>query len=396
RIMIINHYAGNDRYGMEFRPFYLGRELVKLGHEVTIIAADCSHLRKENPEIRVNFEEEFVDGIRYVFVKTVKYKRNGIKRVLNIFSFVNKLKMNSKMLYKKYRPDAIVASSTYPFDVKAAKAIARFNKDTRICYEIHDIWPLSLIGIYKMSTKNPIIRYIQRAENYAYENTDGVISILPHVNRHIEELGFHDVNYVHIPNGVVLGNETNKPAPDMIKEKMDDFHSKGKFIVMYLGGFSRANALEDLIKSAEFMQPNIQIVMVGDGPLKASYEKTVSDKKYNNVTILPSVEKDEVNATLSLADVLYIGARLTNLYKYGVGMNKLFDYMLSHRPIIYGIESSNNIIDEARCGTSIRPESAKDIAMAAKELSQTPRSVLEDMGENGYNYVVKNHDYAKL
>ncbi len=48
-ILLINHYAGSPRYGMEYRPYYLAREWVRLGHRVTIVAASYSHLRIEQP-----------------------------------------------------------------------------------------------------------------------------------------------------------------------------------------------------------------------------------------------------------------------------------------------------------------------------------------------------------
>ena len=69
-ILIINHYAGSDIYGMEFRPFYFGRELAKLGHEVTVLAAGYSHLRRRNPEVSVDFTEEKIEGVRYIWLKT--------------------------------------------------------------------------------------------------------------------------------------------------------------------------------------------------------------------------------------------------------------------------------------------------------------------------------------
>ncbi|PID82180.1 MAG: hypothetical protein CSB16_02600, partial [Clostridiales bacterium] len=43
-ILLINHYAGDPNKGMEFRPYYMAKEWVKLGYEVRIIAADFSHL----------------------------------------------------------------------------------------------------------------------------------------------------------------------------------------------------------------------------------------------------------------------------------------------------------------------------------------------------------------
>ena len=60
-ILLINHYAGSDYHGMEFRPFYMAREWKKKGHNVTILGADFSHLRKNNPVIEKDFQEEIID-----------------------------------------------------------------------------------------------------------------------------------------------------------------------------------------------------------------------------------------------------------------------------------------------------------------------------------------------
>ncbi len=216
------------------------------------------------------------------------------------------------------------------------------------------------------------------------------------MNRHIEELGFHETNYTYIPNGVVIDESQNQPAPTEMVEKINELKEKDKFVLMYLGGFSKANALEDLIASACDMEDNIHIVMVGDGPLKQEYMNKIKELKLENISIMPSVLKTQVNKTLALADALYIGAKRIKLYKYGVGMNKIFDYMLSKRPIINGVEASNDPISDAACGITIKPENPQAIASAAKQLSETTKQELNEMGLNGYNYVLQNHNYEKL
>ena len=50
-LLLVNHYAGSPRHGMEYRPYYLGREWVRRGHEVQIVAASYSHARDHQPAL---------------------------------------------------------------------------------------------------------------------------------------------------------------------------------------------------------------------------------------------------------------------------------------------------------------------------------------------------------
>ena len=61
-ILYINHYAGSPVLGMEFRPYYFAREWTKMGHHVTVIAGDYSHLRIKNPDVKKDFQKETIDG----------------------------------------------------------------------------------------------------------------------------------------------------------------------------------------------------------------------------------------------------------------------------------------------------------------------------------------------
>lgn len=79
-ILLINHYAGSPEYGMEYRPYYLAREWVKEGHNVFIVASSYSHLRLKNPELDKSIKEEEIDGIRYIWLRTIKYKENDFKK----------------------------------------------------------------------------------------------------------------------------------------------------------------------------------------------------------------------------------------------------------------------------------------------------------------------------
>ena len=90
-ILYIEHYAGSPEMGMEFRPYYLSREWAKMGHEVSIIAGDYSHLRKHNPTVSKDMEHTSIDGIDYYWLQTGTYEGNGAARAFSMFRFVWKL-----------------------------------------------------------------------------------------------------------------------------------------------------------------------------------------------------------------------------------------------------------------------------------------------------------------
>ena len=333
KIMLINHYAGSDTYGMEFRPYYMAREWVKLGHEVVIVAADYSHLRKINPVIKKNFTQEIIDGIKYVWIKTPTYHGNGVKRAINMAAFFFKVKCGLGRLAREYAPEAVIASSTYPFDFYLARRLAK-RTGGRCYFELHDLWPLTQIELYGMSNKNPYVRLLQKAEDTAYRYAEKIISVLPDAYKHMEERGFNADKFVYIPNGINLYPQQGPPEQTAQVKLIAERRAQGKFIVMYLGGFSLANALEELIGASKFIDDDVLIVLVGSGVKKQELieldRKTASGK----VLFLDAVPKDEVQDVLSAADCLYIGAKRCTLYRYRAGMNKLYDYMLAAKPVI--------------------------------------------------------------
>ena len=158
KILLINHYAGSPNLGMEFRPYYVTKGWVKLGHEVLIVGGSYSHLRKVQPQSC----EEMIDDVRYRWVKVNPYKGNGIGRIISMFSFVTKLYCNYRRYLRNFKPDIVIASSTYPLDIYPAYRIAR-HYHAKLIYEVHDLWPLSPMELGGYSKKHAFIRIMQKA-----------------------------------------------------------------------------------------------------------------------------------------------------------------------------------------------------------------------------------------
>lgn len=105
--------------GMEYRPYYMARELQRLGHGVTILTAAFSHLRRENFSLPPANEAApylpcTVQGVRFWVLPTPRYHGNGAGRLLNVAAFLAGLARCEQDVCERLHPQAVIASSTPP------------------------------------------------------------------------------------------------------------------------------------------------------------------------------------------------------------------------------------------------------------------------------------------
>lgn len=397
-ILYINHYAGSPRHGMEFRPYYLAREWVRAGHKVNIVAADFSHLRQQNPTCTGAFQDEDIDGIRYTWCKTPSYEGNGVPRVINIFSFLRRLYQLGKRYRREWKPDIVIASSTYPLDMIPAKHIAR-QCGAMLVYEVHDLWPLTPVEVGGMSPNHPFIRLLQWAEDNAYRNADRVISMLPCAKEYMQQHGMDATKYHVIPNGIDITewHDTDEPLPALHLQQLTELKDHKRFLVGYAGGHGLANALNDLIEAAALIRDTpITLVLVGEGQEKAALQAQAASLELDNIVFLPAIAKRAVPALLARMDALYIGWRKLPIYRFGLNPNKLFDYLMAGRPVLHAFALGNDIVAEAKAGISIEAENPAAIAEGLRQMATMPAAERNRMGKAGQRYVQSQHDYRVL
>jgi len=396
-ILLINHYAGSQELGMEYRPFYLAREWIKMGHDVTILASSFAHIRSSQPEVKKDLQENIHEGIRYVWLKGPKYTGNGFGRVRNMFYFIFKLWRNARKISKRYKPDLVIASSTYPSDNYPAHKIAKISS-AKYIYEVHDLWPLSPMELGSMSKKHPFIRIMQHGENYAYRHADHVISILPKTKEYMQSHGLDPVKWHYIPNGISLEEwENTLDIPDDIRKQIDDIKAGGNKIIAYTGSIGIANALDNLILAADRLRnESIAFIIVGKGPEEKRLKNLCAEKSLDNVYFLNPVPKRSIPVLLDMFDILYIGLQHQPLFRFGISPNKLIDYMMSSKPVIQAIDAGNDIVKEAKCGISVEPENPELLSQQIMYLLGRSEDELIQMGISGKNFVLQNHLYSKL
>jgi glycosyltransferase involved in cell wall biosynthesis len=397
-ILLVNHYAGSLRHGMEYRPYYFGREWARMGHHVTIAAASASHVRSIPPRTRGMITREMVDEIQYLWLKTPPYYGNGITRAINIFTFVGQLLLHQNRISRTAKPDVVIASSTYPLDVIAARAIAR-RSHAKLVFELHDLWPLSPVELGGMSRYHPFILLMQWAEDYACRHAAHVVSILPKTKAHLMQHGMAAEKFEYIPNGIdaeewqgVMGE-----LPEEHETAISRARSGGYFLVGYTGAHGLANALDPLVDTAFRIQEYpVRFLLIGQGPEKKNLMLKVQSRGQQNVIFLPPVGKPAIPKTLQNMDALYIGLKCNPLFRFGVSPNKMMDYMMAAKPVINAVRAGNDLAADSGCGISVSPEDPAEIARAILGIMNLPQKDRNEMGERGRAYVLANHNYRVL
>lgn len=391
KIVVFAHFAGAPKYGMVYGHYYLGREWVRMGHTVTIIAASYAHTRFCQPD----HSEETIDGIKYLFIKTPRYSpKSNLGRAVNILSFTAK----AWIFHRLVQADIVICSSHHPFAIYAARACAK-HCGARLVFEVRDLWPLTLVELGGVKATHPFIRMMQYSEDYAYRNADVVVSVLSDAKHYMVSRGLDPRKFVFIPNGVDLDAVvTCEPLPSCEATKLEALRSHGKFIVGYAGRIGLANALHTLIDAIALVKDlSVAVVILGDGSYKA---KLQSQAKRLNLTsqvlFFDSVPKNQVGSFLSRIDVAYLGLQSRPLFRFGISPTKLNDYMLAGKPVICAVEASGNVMNESGAGISCRPESPSAVADAIKLLMTKKRSELAAAGEKGRIWIQANRSYKAL
>ena len=399
RILLINHYAGSLEHGMEYRPYYLAREWVRLGHQVRIVAASFSHVRARNPQLDgAAFLDQQIDGIDYRWIASPAYRGNGAGRLRNIGSFLARLSLQARRLAEHDRPDVVIASSTYPLDIWPAYRIAR-RAGARLLFELHDLWPLSPMELGGYSRWHPFIQVLQSAENFACRHADAIVSVLPKVRAHLEAHGMAPHKLHIVPNGFDPLEWAGQPGelPGALGAAMHNLRAKGKFIVGYAGTHGLANALDTLLQAAaSIADSRMAFVLVGGGPEKARLQALSRQLQLSNLYFFDPVPKHQVPALLRRFDVAYLGWQRQRLYRFGISPNTLIDYMMAARPILHAVDAGNDPVAEAACGLSVAPQDPPALVRGLLALFMATPEERAAMGLRGQRYAIDNLSYPVL
>jgi len=391
RLLIVNQYGlpagrpGITRHGD------LGAELARMGHHVTVLASRFNYLTRTAADDRAPVEVH--DGVEFRWLDTGTYARNDRRRVRSMVDFTARASLAGMRLRPK--PDVVLASSPHLLTGLAGIAIARRHR-VPLLFEVRDLWPSVLVDLAALRPQSAMHRALVRLERLCYRTATRIITVPPHADRRVAELGIDPGKCIHIPNATTLEAERTSQPPPALQRLLDK--ARGRDLLVYAGAQGISNDLMTLIEAVAHLRlaaPNaygrLAVIIVGDGSEHASLVDAVRRRELDTVQFHPPIPKDAIPPLLSRADFLLVSFADAPVYDYGLSPNKLFDYMAAARPVLLASRLDDTPVNEADAGRCYVPSSPQSLATELLALMNATLDQRQAMGDHARQLVEKRY-----
>ena len=382
--------AHDQPKGQSSRTYDFACELVSHGHQLTMFTnsyCHWTHVERLKHDEKWRIEE--IEGIRVVWLRTVHYRGNGLKRGLNMISNAWRSLQVARTLSD--RPDVVIGPSVPLGTGWAASRIAK-SKHASFIFEVRDVWPIILVDDGALSKKSPVYYVFRLIEKLLYRNAQRISATMPHIFDHVSNSGGDPKKVTWIPNGVTFSRFAG----------LDSYNGgdQESIVAMYVGGFGMAHDVATIVRAAKRLQEEgndkIQFVIVGNGPKRPGCEQLVLEYGLKNVEFRDPVSKSDVPRLQLEADIFLACVLDSQAYRFGLNLNKLFDYFASGRPVIFSGNAPNDPIIESGAGFSIAPEDSDAMVVALETYIEMSPADRIKMGESGREYVEREFDMRIL
>lgn len=393
-LLIHQSFAALDEPGGT-RHHELARYLAAKGHRITVIASRISYLtgtgrsKTFDPIEKTTLTENLPPGridIQRVYTYPALH-RSFIHRLLAFFSFMTV----SFLAGLRVRDVDLVWGTSPPiFQGITAWALALIKR-VPFLFEVRDLWPAFAVGVGVLQ-QPVLIHTAEWLERFLYRQARLVVVNSPGFIDHVRARGARQVELV--PNG----SDTSMFDPNDTGADFKRAHGlEGKFTILYTGAHGISNDLEVVLDAATHLEdePEVVIVLLGDGKEKPALVEKAASKQLGNVLFLPPIPKKDIPPAIAAADACL--AILKPIPEYAtVYPNKVFDYMAAGRPVILAIEGViRQVLEQAEAGIAIPPGDAFALSAAIRYLHAN-RQDGKNMGSRGRAFIRAHYDRPQL
>jgi len=386
KILIVTQHFPPER-GAVRRLFEFARFFVRSGHKVSILTAVPNYPDgKVPPEYRGRFfQTEEIDGVKihrsWVLPASNRYPG---RRMIGFVIFLFTSLINSFRIREDFD---LVLASTPPVNTPVIGWLISRIRRCRFVVEVRDLQPESSEDFGNLD-RSLFTRGLKWLMHALYRRAERLIAATDGIAEYLKTIGIPSARIATIKSG--FSGEFVQADHNGIRRK---YGWDEKFLVLYAGTLGWAHSLETVIEAARKLtdQPDIHFVFVGEGEKRSVLEGMVRDYGLRNVHFLGSQSLETIPYFLKASDVLIESLREVPITK-GTFPCKLFEYMASGRPILFGSHDGEAIQELEAAGGALAFES-DDVDKLCELILRLKSGSIDGqkLGRKYQNHAVKFH-----
>ncbi len=345
KILVICQYY----YPEPFRITDICEELVKRGHEVTVVTGTPNYPMGEIYDGYQNGcrQDEIINGVKVHRCKIHPRKTGSVHRLWNYYSYPIASKKYIKTLDGSY--DVVFINQLSPVMMAQAgiKYVKKWNKKT-VLYCL-DLWPASLTagGV----NGGLIYKWFLRSSKKVYRSVDKILITSQSFADYFKDtFGITDTTYLPQYAEDTFTPEQCRKEPD------------GYIDLMFAGNLGAAQSVKTIIEAARLTQDlrQVRYHIVGDGSEYENLKKQAAG--LDNVIFYGRKPMEEMPKYYAMADAMLVTMQKDAILSMTLP-GKVQSYMAAGKPIIGAIDGEvQTVIVDAGCGICGEAENAKSLA----------------------------------
>ena len=362
-------------YPEQFQINEIAPELVRRGHEVTVLTGLPNYPQGEIYEGYKDVRREEIKGVKIIRVPIHPRKHGPIHLMWNYLSYVMLGNRAARKLPEGF--DIILCYQLSPVTCLYPAVTYKKRHGTAILNYCLDIWPESAQA-HVRSDKGLLYRIICRISRKLYQQCD-----------HIAVTSRPFIDYLSEKNGVDIQKMSYIPQhADESYLSLDlQATDNGTADFMYAGNLGQGQWVDMIIRAAkEIRDSNFKVHIVGEGSVREQLEQLAKELQVDNkVVFYGNQKREDMPDFYRKADALLITLRGNN-FVGNTMPGKLQAYMTCGKPIFGAINgAANETIAQAQCGRCAPAGDYRGLAEIMQDYIEHPEQYTQ-CGENARTF----------
>jgi len=369
-------------YPEQFKISDICFELVKLGHDVTVLTGLPNYPSGVIPKDYRWFKRRYEDinGVQVIRSCLVARGQGKLRLALNYLSFAICASVKALFLNKDF--DLTLVWQLSPITMALPGLLLKKLTGKQVLLYCQDLWPESIVAV-GVNKEGTIYKILLSFSKYVYHRVDKILIS----SKMFEE---YFVNVI----GINFGISYLPVYAENLFENIKPIKNKSGIInLVFAGNIGETQSVTTIIKAANELKDldKIKWHIVGDGSDRINCEELATKYGLSNVLFYGQRPIEEMPDFYSMADAFLVTLKANKVISYTLP-NKVQSYMAAGKPIIGAIDGETRVvIDEASCGYCCKAEDYIALAELVKGFALNNEEH-NTMGENARKYYQEHFD----